>query len=143
MARISHEGHDHPKNPHWYKKCRASIEAGGGPVTDKPAKVKRGREAVSNALVEATLRQEAEASTALDGETQSAEGWERRRNSLGRFTKDTLDQWQRLFEHLEGAREFLVENGAELLSCELHITLGGQRFRAFYDGHEWAVEVVS
>lgn len=67
----------------------------------------------------------------------------RPRNRKGRFTPMTLKQWQSLLDGIEGAKEYLVIEGAELVEATIVTTLAGNTFRATYAKGEWSVEVVT
>jgi len=63
------------------------------------------------------------------------------RNSSGRFTRNTLEQWDRLLSSIEGAETYLFNEGAELVQATLTTKVAGVKFLATFDGDEWSVEV--
>lgn len=162
-GKIRHADHDHPQTKHYSVLCRKNIiETGqplsaeterlvveeGGALTVEPP-LTRGQKA---AATRARRKAEAEKATAVDALLDSTEDDSTsplaggtpvpapvRRDSHGRFTRETVEQWQALFDNLEGAQDYLVNNDAELLGVTLTVNLGGVNFVAEFDGHEWTV----
>jgi hypothetical protein len=167
---VSHAEHSHPQTKAARDRCRRMIHQTGepwdgtdhdpAPGTPEFEALSRGQKAAITRrnrdkratqtkgvddLLEAStpLRREAEASVALDGETQSLLGevevGRSIRDARGRFTKDTLARWDLLITQMDDARSYIETNGIELMGATLVTSLGGQKFVAEFDGDEWAV----
>ena len=168
---LNHAEHKHPQTKNDRATCLRYFKKHGVPwdgVADTTADpVTRGQKAAAtrarrkkqeeqaagvDALLAATVRNEAEASTALDkgdGGTYSLPGEvtvgepvapSSIRDEYGRFTKATLKKWDTLLDHLEGAQNYIKHNGIELTSAALTTEVGGQVFTAIFDGDEWTLE---
>lgn len=163
---LQHSQHTHPQTKEARAQCRRIFDRTGEPWDgseipveqmtkgEKSAATRRRRQAEAeqtsgmDALLDASMRREAEASVALDkgddGAYQSTYTGHgppptALRDSHGHFTKATLAAWSRLIEHLEGAQDYIAHNGIELTGAMLTTSVGGQRFVAEFDGDQWYI----
>lgn len=138
---IKHSDHAHPQTKAASDKCRRIMVKTGKPWDGTETEtLTRGRKATGTRAANKKAEVQAQAVDTLLDETEGSES-EPLRNHRGRFTRDTLEQWQTLLDSLDGAQAYLVENGADLLGASITTSIGGQTFIAKFDGHEWSVEV--